>query len=86
MSAAQQPLLEQPVQHALAGLFTEQIMAPCPFPTARLIKTPIRVNSLAFGVFGVCSSNAADELEYIYGENYFERIKDAHILQRRPNR
>jgi hypothetical protein len=50
--------------------------APGPSPPAKLIKTSIRANPLAFGLCGVCSSSLADELEYIYKRNFLEFIKE----------
>ncbi len=49
---AQQPLLEQPVQPTLASFQSQNKYDPSP-PT-KLIKTPVRVTPLAFGVCGVC--------------------------------
>ena len=60
----------------LQAYVTKQIMTPHSSPPAKLIKTSIRANPLAFGLCGVCSSNLADELEYIYKRNFLEYIKD----------
>jgi hypothetical protein len=54
-------------------------MAPQPPPPLiKLSKTPIKVNPLAFGVCGmhVWSSNAGDELVFIYSWSYLELIKE----------
>ncbi len=52
MVAAQQPLLEQSVQSAFVSFHHTviQIMSPDPSSPAKLIKTPIRVYTLAFDV------------------------------------
>jgi hypothetical protein len=46
------------------GFHRKKIMAPCPFPPDKLIKTPIRVNILAYGFCNVCSSSIAVEVEH----------------------
>jgi hypothetical protein len=51
-------------------------MAPYPSSVAKLIKTPSRVNPLAFSLCGAYSSITADEIEYIYRWNYSKLIKE----------
>jgi hypothetical protein len=51
-------------------------MAAGPSPPAKLIKTSNRVNPLAIGLCGACSSSLADELEYIYKRNFLEFITE----------
>jgi hypothetical protein len=62
---------------------TNKIMAPGPSPPTKLVKTSIRPNRLEFGLYGVCSSSLADELEYIYRRNFLEFIKElvTHLAQ-----
>ncbi len=55
-------------------------MAARPFAPAKLSKTPTRVNPLAWGVCGICSSCVADELEYIYRRNYSEFMKNGLLI------
>ncbi len=53
-------------------------LCPCPSPLAKLIKTPIRINPLAFRLCGVYtrSSSKAEELGYMNRRNYSEHIKE----------
>jgi hypothetical protein len=69
---------------AVASFHHNQIVAPRPSPLAKLIKTPIRVNPLAFSLCGVYSS-MADELGYMNRKTYSEHIKEwVTHFKRRP--
>jgi hypothetical protein len=58
------------------GFHRKKIIAPLPFPPDKLIKTPIRVNLLAYGFCNACSSSIADEVEHTYRRNHSEFIKE----------
>jgi hypothetical protein len=60
----------------VASFHHNQIMAHRPSPLAKLIKTPIRVNPLAFSLCGAYRSSTADGLGYMNGRNYSELIKE----------
>ncbi len=61
---------------AVASFHHNQILAPRPSPLAKLIKTPIRVNPLAFSLCGAYRSSTADGLGYMNRRNYSELITE----------
>jgi hypothetical protein len=70
---------------AVASFHHTQILAPRPSPLAKLTKTPIRVNPLAFSLCGAYRSSTADELGNMNRRKYSEHIKEwVTRFKRRP--